>query len=264
MAGVEHEANARRLTWDACRNVRDLGGLPTSDGGTTAWGALVRADNLGRLTAAGRTALLEHGVRTVIDIRFPDEIAAEPHPFQTPPAPSGAVTYLNIPVNSGRNLTQEVDASAAFAATRTREEANRLEVDTNPVGFARIVAAFAGAPTGGVVIHCHAGKDRTGIAVALLLALTGVPDQAIAADYALSLESIRTDASDKAPRPGAASWWAQPHHYRDCDPEAMLATLGHLRTRHDGAEAYLLRGGATAADLAAAKRRLRGQPAARR
>jgi protein-tyrosine phosphatase len=260
---VEHELDRRRLTWDACRNVRDLGGLPIPDGGTIAWGALVRADNLCRLTATGRTSLLQHGVRTVIDIRFPDEVVAEPHPFQTASACSGAVTYLHIPVNSGRDPAQDVDASAAFAATRTRDEANRLEVDLNPVGFARIVAAFARAPAGGVAIHCHAGKDRTGIAVAVLLALAGVPDQAIAADYALSTGSRRTDPSAETPRAGAAPWWSQPHHYRDCDPEAMLATLAHLRAGHDGAEAYLLHGGATAAELAAARRRLRVRAAAR-
>ena len=59
----------RHLEWEPCWNVRDLGGLPTADGGTTRWGALVRADCLGKLTADGRRALYDYGVRTVIDLR---------------------------------------------------------------------------------------------------------------------------------------------------------------------------------------------------
>ena len=59
----------RRLVWDGCLNVRELGGLPTNDGRPTRRGAVVRADNLDRLTAEGWTALQDHGVRTVVDLR---------------------------------------------------------------------------------------------------------------------------------------------------------------------------------------------------
>jgi protein tyrosine/serine phosphatase len=255
---VEQQPNDRRLNWDACRNVRDLGGIPLSVGGEISRGALVRADNLCRLTPAGRAGLLDHGIRTIIDIRFPAEVAAEPHPFQMSSTSSEAVLYLNIPVNFGRDTTQNAAISAAFAAARTRDEANRLEIDANPVGFARIISAFAQAPTGGVVIHCQGGKDRTGIAIALLLSLIGVPDQAIAGDYALSLASIgsNNDLHPGATDLGNSAWWAQPQHYRDCDPETMVATLAHLRTHHRGVEAYLLRGGATRTNLEAAKKRL--------
>lgn len=256
MSEIHQRPIDRRLHWEACRNARDLGGLPTSDGGTIRPGALVRADSLGRLTSAGRQAVLDHGVRTVIDVRFPAEAAAEPHPFREgSPDP---VLYLHLPVNAGRDPDPDA-LSAAFAATRTRAEANCLEIDANPVGFARIVAAFAGAPAGGVVIHCQGGKDRTGVAVALLLSLAGVPDEAIVVDYALSSESIDplAEPPPDVDRPGSDPWWSQPQHYRDCEPEAMLATLAHLRRVHGGAEAYLLRGGATRADLEAARCRLR-------
>jgi protein-tyrosine phosphatase len=248
----------RRLHWEGCRNVRDLGGLPTVHGGRVAWGALVRADSLCRLTAAGRRALIEHGVRTVLDVRFPSEVALEPHPFR---GGAGGVRYLNVPVNAGRTPAEDDAVSAAFAAVRTREEANRLALDLNAVGFARIVVAFARAPGGGVVVHCHAGKDRTGLAAALLLALVGVPDDAIAADYALSADAVGAAAE---PPPTAEPsedlpWWARPRHHRDCPPEAMLAMLAHLRGSHGGPGPYLLRGGATPADLAVARARLLGQ-----
>lgn len=89
MSRMEQRLRDRRLRWDACRNVRDLGGLPVSGGGTTAWGVLVRADTLCRLTPAGRTALLDYGIRTVIGIRFPAEVPAGDTLFRDPrPAPA--------------------------------------------------------------------------------------------------------------------------------------------------------------------------------
>ena len=59
----------RHLRWESCYNARDLGGYATADGGYTRWGAFVRADNLSRLTSADQAALIEYGVRTVIDLR---------------------------------------------------------------------------------------------------------------------------------------------------------------------------------------------------
>ena len=64
---------ARDLLWDGCLNVRDLGGHPTEDGGETLFGAIVRADSLERLREAGWRALVEYGVRTIIDLRLDEE-----------------------------------------------------------------------------------------------------------------------------------------------------------------------------------------------
>ena len=71
----------RQLAWDACYNARDLGGLPTIDGGQTCWQAVIRTDLLNRLTAPGQCALVDYGVRTIIDLRGPKEVAEEPSPF---------------------------------------------------------------------------------------------------------------------------------------------------------------------------------------
>jgi protein tyrosine/serine phosphatase len=252
------EPRDRTLSWDACYNARDLGGLPTRDGGRTRWGALIRTDTLCRLTPAGQAALVAHGVRTIVDVRFPHEIARDPvpHPFSAgaPDAP----TYLNVPINSGLTPGQEAEVSKLFArGAASRGELNKLEIDVNPVGIARIVSAIAQAAPGGVVVHCHAGKDRTGIVVAMLLALVGVPDDVIVADYALSglklaelarewLDGITQDPIERA----ALLRQAEPTR------EAMHETLDHLHGRHGGPDAYLLRGGATPDDLAALRARL--------
>ncbi|MCB0032783.1 MAG: tyrosine-protein phosphatase [Anaerolineales bacterium] len=70
--------NALHLEWEGCYNVRDLGGLPLQAGGVTKSGRIIRADLLGRLTEAGKAAALAYGVRTVMDLRPPDEAAEEP------------------------------------------------------------------------------------------------------------------------------------------------------------------------------------------
>ena len=252
----------RCLRWDACLNVRDLGGYPTAGGGRTRWRALVRADTLSRLTPAGRNAVTAYGVTTVIDLRFPDEAARVPHPFRVeagaPPAPAasgalGAPRYLNVPISSGRDPALDARVFAALGAARTRAEAYAVDVDYNSAGFARIAAAVARAPAGGVVLHCQAGRDRTGVAVALLLALLGVPDDLIAEDYALSalylLEHYER-LEDGASRRELIE------DMEGVTRDTMGSLLGHIRDRHGGAEAYLLAGGATPHDLAALRRRL--------
>ena len=71
----------RELAIDGLLNARDLGGLVTGDGRVTRRGALIRAANLSNLTPAGHQALVDYGVRTVIDLRTPEEIAARPNKF---------------------------------------------------------------------------------------------------------------------------------------------------------------------------------------
>src|SRR5215213_8706915 len=92
----------RRLDWDACFNVRDLGGYPLPDGRETRWGAVVRADTLARLTPTGCAALVDYGVQTIIDLRRPRELETSPNRFAQP-GPHN-ITYQNFslydPANS--------------------------------------------------------------------------------------------------------------------------------------------------------------------
>ena len=87
---------SRHLDWDGCLNLRDLGGLPTEGGGTTAFGAFVRGDTLCGLSEDGRGSVVGYGIRTVIDLRSPEELTAEPNPFATMPE---VVSYVHRPLN---------------------------------------------------------------------------------------------------------------------------------------------------------------------
>lgn len=147
---------------------------------------------------------------------------------------------------------------AARGRVVTREEANRFELDANRLGYARIIAALAPARPGGVVVHCQAGYGRTGIAVALMLALVGAGDRDVAADYSLSAPTAHESyARWLASQPDVDALEADNLLRQSiATPEAMLDTLTYLRDRYGGAERSLVDAGLRPSDLAALRRRL--------
>ena len=170
----------RQLDWDGCFNVRDLGGLRTADGYVVRRGALVRADALERLTAAGWRALEAHGVRTVVDLRNADEIGAD-----AAPRPAGLTTArLALDRIEDREFWDRWSNGPVFGTPLYY----RPHLDRFAHASAAVVAAIAHAAPGGVAYHCAGGRDRTGMITILLLALAGVDPGDIAADYALSRE----------------------------------------------------------------------------
>ncbi len=235
------DTHSRRvLHWDACYNVRDVGGYDTVDGRRTRWGALLRADNLCRLTRDGQAALIAHGVRTIIDLRSPSEQIAR-HPFADPSRHDGLLIYLALPLQDDEDKA----ANAELYAEASVQKAYAVYLDRFAPRVGVVVQAVADAPDGGVLVHCHAGKDRTGVVVALLLALAGVPHDTIAADYALSDALLRPLYAQDAPRQRLAS-----------RPGVMLATLAHLDTTYGGVRPYLEKQGVSARDMERIRERL--------
>jgi protein tyrosine/serine phosphatase len=251
-AGEVHRG--RLLDWDGVINARDSGGLRVG-GGEVRRGALVRSDVLNGLTPNGVAALTEHGVRTVIDVRAADEVAHDwaRYPLKEHPI----VGYLNRPFTAGVETHMWDQVRAVYRDAQSREEINRADLDIHRLGITAIVAAIADAPPGGVLVHCHAGKDRTGIVIALALAAVGVSDDDIADDYALTqivLEPLIADwlehmSADPVERQRLRRL-AEPRR------EAMLDTLDYLRQRYGGAAQYLLGAGLTAEQLERLRSRL--------
>ena len=112
------------------------------------------------------------------------------------------------------------------------------------------------APAGAVVVHCQVGKDRTGLAVALLLSAVGVTDDAIAADYALPAGYLRPYLNYR--RSLGAAPDSEPANGMTSPPETMLALLADLRESRGGAATYLRAGGLTREELDTLRRRLVG------
>ena len=135
----------RHLAWDGCFNVRDLGGLPAVDGRWTRWRAVVRADALDGLSEAGWRALVEYGVRTVIDLRNDDERRpdAARHPR--------GVQMLRIPLDGAqdREFWDVWRSGPQFGTPLYYGPHIQRFTERN----AAVVAAIADAPSGGVVFH---------------------------------------------------------------------------------------------------------------
>ncbi|HVC32706.1 MAG TPA: tyrosine-protein phosphatase [Chloroflexota bacterium] len=246
---ADEKQRSRWLAWEGALNARDLGGYPTADGWQTRWGAAVRSDDPARLTAAGRSALVDYGVRSIVDLRGPKEIDESPEPFAEP-GPHG-IAYTHVPF---------IDPHAGPApAFTTLADDYKGMLDRFNQQVAAIVRAIARAPEGGVLIHCAGGKDRTGIISALLLDLARVPRQTIGADYALSVEYFHATREEwLANGPGdRAAREAELAKYLP-RAEVMLEVLAHLDERYGGVEAYLLRTGVMPQEIARLRERLRG------
>jgi protein tyrosine/serine phosphatase len=201
-----------KLRWPDLRNARDLGGIATVGGGQIRERTLIRTDNHNRLDPAGRAAIRAYGVSRIVDLRWEWEASKYPSPM------AADERYRLVP--------------ACFDPTGDEDippDSYRLMVDASRDRLAAALTAIAEAPPGGVVLHCHAGRDRTGVVVALALHLAGASAESIADDYALSDNST---------------------------PATMANTLAHLTAVYGGVADYLIGSGMTPAQLAAIRARL--------
>ena len=238
----------RLLGWEGCHNARDVGGYPAADGRRVQSGALLRSDNLCRLTAVGRQQLIDAGVLTIVDLRSENELEVDPPPYGANTGPGSLPLYLNLPVLD----YDDQDTMARLRRVRSMGEDYCVLIDGFRRGIGRILQAIADAPPGGVLVHCHAGKDRTGIVVALLLALVGVPDEVIVADYAASQEHLwpAWEAQQRAGMGGAVPPRAP--------PEAMVELLGCLEREYGGAAGYMRAAGLDEESIGRLRERLIG------
>jgi protein-tyrosine phosphatase len=248
---TEQREQTRLLAWEGLLNARDLGGYPAAGGRETRWGAVVRSDSLAALTEAGRAALAGYGVRAVVDLRLPDELARHPNPFASPG--DHGIAYTNVSI---------LDPAAGYPPETLTLAENYLWTLDRFAGYvAEVMAAIAGAPEGGVLVHCAAGKDRTGLISALLLGLVGVPAETIAADYALTAELLRPrdqewlehGPGERAEREALAARFAP-------TAEVMLEVLDGLDRRYGGVDGYLAAAGVSPADLDRLRDRLLAPP----
>ncbi len=226
----------RLLKWEACSNVRDMGGYATRDGKQIREGALIRSDNLYYLKPAGRAALLAYGVRTIIDLRDPDEIAERPHPFADGRSRDSVILYRKIRFSRD---AADPQVEARFAEAKSLQENYCLSLDYGKQRLAQIASAIADAPDGAVVVHCQAGRDRTGIVSALMLDLAGVPRETIVDDYALSDTLIGPLNDEYAASLGTEAEREHFRHELRMVRQTMRGLLDHLDREYGGAEGYL-------------------------
>lgn len=235
------DAPDRLLRLAGVRNLRDVGGYPTRDGRRVRWRTLFRTDAFDLLPAASQEELVALGLRTFIDLRWPHELDEAPNVFRE----SDRVRYRSIPL-----LEDDPTPRVGLAGTY------RHMFDERGRQLAEVVRTLLEPQALPAAIGCAAGKDRTGVAIALVLSVVGVPIDLVVEDYALSA-SVYASPVDVE---GLDGWRAEPVQV-ECPPEHMATALAHLERRHEGARALLLRHGVSPAELDTLQERLT-EPAA--
>ena len=204
-------------SWEGALNARQV--LP----------GLIRSANLSFLSGRGRGALLASNLSRIIDLRNRAERETDAAPFE------GHPVYLNLPL-----LPQQHAAIDEVHATgRTNADFYRAYLDHAGNQVAAIFGAMLDAPPGPVLIHCHAGKDRTGLVAALAQELCGVPREQITADYAETdrrLGDFYAAQLERQPDPEKRAVLAT---FLVSRPEDILAALEHLDSQWGGIHAYL-------------------------
>ena len=242
------EMMGRRLSITGTFNVRDIGGYRTIDGRSTRWKTLLRSDALHRVDDAGRALFAEYGLRTSIDLREDTERAKAPSAL-----PSG-VRLVEIPLFTAA-------APGALLADRSSftslEDVYRCLVATRGPVLVQVIRQLVAPEALPAVVHCTAGKDRTGIVIALVLAALGVPDEVIASDYgATGLFLDATIADGYLSRVRDATQRARVSRMLACVPEWMLTVLANIRAEHGDVASYLVANGLSADELWSLQARL--------
>lgn len=177
----------RRIALDGGVNVRDLGGYAARDGRTVRWRKLIRSGHLRDLSARDAAILTDMDVRTIHDFRRPSEI--EKYPTEL----DGIVVIDDYDLSVGSmGLFLEMLETRTLSPTEAHDfvvgayRDSAAETTTAYQAFFRNLLEREGA----VVFHCMAGKDRTGIAAALILAVLDVPVHTIFEDYMLTADTL--------------------------------------------------------------------------
>jgi len=240
---------ARVLGLDGAPNFRDIGGYTTGDGHHVRWGEVYRSNELSKLTAADAARVDSLHIATVVDLRTDEERSRAPSVWTHEPA--------NVYLSPKPTLAPVMHTILAEAGTPEGARSGLIEFYAHmPDDYRTEYAAMFHRIAAGdlpMVVHCTAGKDRTGVAMALLLTAVGVPRETVVDDYALTEKLVPpAAAAAKAPAPvggavPAASPLSQlPEESRRAlwrsDPQYIQSALDSIQHEYGSIDAYLERG----------------------
>ena len=230
-------------------NFRDCGGYETHDGAHVRWGRLFRSGLMSRLSPAATTQVQALGVHSVCDLRRTAERLLHPSPsFGTEVRRFEWDTAQESSPIREREFARSDDAAGVHAAMVAMYE--RLPYGLQP-RLAGVFAALDHAQQGATIVHCTAGKDRTGVAVALVFEALGVRREAIVEDYTLTNTAVDLRA-ELLGRAGSGAGLATTSDsllaltptalsaVLAARPEYLLASLGAIEARHGSVRGYLL------------------------
>ena len=227
----------RLIDFDRVLNFRDFGGWDTADGAKVARGKLYRSAAFNDASEADITRLNAMAVRFLVDLRRPEERRFEPNKW---PGESCRV-FVNDEGAEGvalpPHLVALLQSDLSPASTRNYMMSLYTEIPFDPRVIRLYRDWFSELGEGGAgVIHCAAGKDRTGIGCALTLIALGVDEETVFADYEFTNQAV--DLEKRMPKIQARM---EERLARKLDPEALRPMLGvevdYLRTALDAIEA---------------------------
>ncbi len=185
-----HMKAYRRLHFDGIENFRDLGGWECSGGGMTKYGVFYRSTELAKATKADLKRIEDLGIRTILDLRHPEETSSRPDCL-----PKSCV-YKNISVQ-GSIRPRELKVNGNVYMTRTLYNMYRQLLTVSGDEFRKVLFFLADAE-GPTLFHCAAGKDRTGLTAMFLYTIAGVDEKDIVADYEVSHTYIKGFMADNS------------------------------------------------------------------
>ncbi len=191
----------------------------------------MRSDNIRRLTDDGWRSLAEHGVARIVDLRWPEELAADP-----PREVDIEVVHVSLLGVLDPDYSDDIkEYIAADDPVGYWAKLNIEIIEHYRESIGAAIGAIADAE-GPVVFHCAGGKDRTGVVAALLLRNAGVAIADVADDYALTFESLnRVSNHDGLDEPTRRE-----RTFRLRSPaEAMRLTLEHVEREYGDVAGYL-------------------------
>lgn len=236
----------REITLDVAHNVRHIGGYRTRAGRSTS-SAFIRSGGLQNLTEQAFDELDRLNVRTVVDFRS----APEREEHATPELGRHGIRHVVAPVfETDGSPSGLVENFPGYAAVY------RGFLETGRGAYRQLAETIA-ASEGGLIFHCAVGKDRTGVAAALLLDLAGVPGDVIVEDYAhsarLLLPMLPTWKEGMAKRGLDVS---KAEELMASHPADMADLLEHLGATWGSAAGYFANIGVNAGTLGAVRERL--------
>jgi protein-tyrosine phosphatase len=238
------------IALDGVFNARDIGGLATADGRSTRSGRIFRTGALNNLSDHGKDQLTALHVHSVFDLRTAEEVHEAPDSL-----PQG-IEYVPLPINAGNSRLRRVFTTLMNVGsldTILLKGYSDVMIDQHSGLFVDVAKKIV-RDQQPVIIHCTAGKDRTGVTIAVLLSALGVPDATIVADYTQSNRHYQqfVDATAIQMRPLIKLGVSMPdiHPLMLAHPDVIQGALDHVRARYGSARDYLKQAGLTDSEFA--------------
>lgn len=232
----------RILHVEGVANFRDIGGYPAADGKRIRWGLYYRTGMLGELTENGRAMLRALNIRWVCDLRLHEEVTQNPDRVRD----NSQIRYSHKPLfapDDTRKRLQALLFDQSKLSELMRESYTDIFLDANAPLYGEVLRELLQPGALPAIVHCTAGKDRTGIATMLLMLVLGVDESTIIADYSLSNHYFAAFRRYTADVVRKLRWFGLNADSLTpllvAQPEILRASLDHLRTKHGGAERYL-------------------------